>query len=177
LGALCVVYTDVIACPLPSPTARGGVNASDGVLAFRAFSAADTEEALAAAPCASTMWTMLFLLRKVTSAPEPLWVQPSGYLIEYAGAPVSVNVRKFWLSGMSPVAAERASADRAPAAASGVLADPPGELVPALEPVLEVFALEPQPPAAASATAQDAPARSLNVKCMRVPSRYHLTIS
>ena len=28
-----------------------------------------------------------------------------------------------------------------------------------------------------SATAQDAPARSLDVKCMRVPWRYHLTIS
>ena len=42
----------------------------------------------------------------------PERVHPSGYLIENP-AERAANVRNTWLSGMSPVAAERASADSA----------------------------------------------------------------
>src|SRR5580700_8812736 len=55
---------------------------------------------------------MLFLSEKVTLRPSPLRVQPSGYDMLYP-ATGSVKVRNTWLSGMSPVAADCASADRA----------------------------------------------------------------
>ena len=53
-----------------------------------ACSARVTDAAVGGGPDAITTWTMLFLLRKVTFAPAPLCVQPSGYLIEYAGVGV-----------------------------------------------------------------------------------------
>src|SRR5438105_4926534 len=55
------------------------------------------------------MRAMLFLSRKVTRAPAPCCAHPSGYLIEYAAA-ASRKLMNTWLSGMSPVAAEVASA-------------------------------------------------------------------
>jgi two-component system, OmpR family, response regulator len=56
---------------------------------------------------------MLFLSWKVTFLPDPRCVQPSGYLMAYPAARLR-NVRNTWLSGMSPVAADLASADSAP---------------------------------------------------------------
>src|SRR5256714_5173105 len=67
--------------------------------------------AVGAAPELTTTRTMLFLSRNVTSDPLPCCAQPSGYFIEYAAA-ASRNLMKTWLSGMSPVAAEVASACR-----------------------------------------------------------------
>ena len=68
---------------------------------------------------------MLFLSEKVTFRPSPLRVQPSGYDMLYP-ATGSVKVRNTWLSGMSPVAADCASADRAatPCALPAVDVDP-----------------------------------------------------
>src|SRR5438552_1775582 len=60
-------------------------------------------------PAVTTTRTMLFLSRKVTRAPTPCCAHPSGYFIEYAAA-ASRKLMNTWLSGMSPVAAEFASA-------------------------------------------------------------------
>src|SRR5450756_2145464 len=48
---------------------------------------------------------MLFLSLMVSVLPEAFWAQPSGYFIEKPAA-LSFTVRKTWLSGTSPVAAE-----------------------------------------------------------------------
>ena len=64
--------------------------------------------------------TMLFLSWKVTWVPEPLCAQPSGYFINQPAA-AERKTRKTWLSGMSPVAAELASAWRAPAPVAGAV--------------------------------------------------------
>src|SRR5439155_15373079 len=52
--------------------------------------------------------------RKVTRAPVPRWAHPSGYFIEYAAA-ASRKRMNTWLSGMSPVATDVASACKADA--------------------------------------------------------------
>src|SRR5881227_784760 len=95
------------------------------------------------------MWTRLFLSRKLTSPPDPFWAQPSGYEIEYAAA-LSWNVRKTWLSGMSPVAALFASADSAPAPAP----PPPDE-----EPPVDELLPDELPQAASAST--DRPSASV----------------
>src|SRR5438094_9719466 len=79
-----------------------------------AFSCAVTDAGVGRLPEAITTCTRLFLSRKATLRPEPLWVHPSGYLIAYP-AVLLWNTRKIWLSGMSPVAAECTSAASAPA--------------------------------------------------------------
>src|SRR4051794_3398990 len=75
-------------------------------------SSATSDRALACVgrgPVATTTRAMLFLSRNVTLFLAPCCAQPSGYLIEYAAAAFA-NVRKTWLSGMSPAAAALASA-------------------------------------------------------------------
>src|SRR5437588_8442490 len=94
-------------------------------------------------PWTTTTRTMLFLSRKVSRMPPPLCAQPSGYFIDHPAA-ASWKTRKTWLSGMSPVAAEAASACSAP----GPVLDPP-DVVVGSPCVTEE--LEPQP---ASATAE-----------------------
>src|SRR5436309_7073931 len=95
---------------------------------------------------------MLFLSRKVTRAPAPCCAQPSGYFIEYAAA-ASRKLMNTWLSGMSPVAAEFASACKADAAELVVvLADTVADLV-AVRPVSlgVLLLLEPQPATSSAA--------------------------
>src|SRR5437660_12903055 len=65
-------------------------------------------------PWATTTRTRLFLSLIVgLSDPEPWIVHPSGYFIEN---PALWSTRNTWLSGMSPVAADCASAESAPGA-------------------------------------------------------------
>src|SRR5439155_8512916 len=71
------------------------------------------EAGVDAAPLTTTTRTMLFLSRKATCLPEPFCAQPSGYFIDQPAARFR-KTRKTWLSGMSPVAAEFASACKAP---------------------------------------------------------------
>src|SRR5437764_13723848 len=64
------------------------------------------------------MCTTLFLSRKVTSRPDPVCAQPSGYFIDHPPDALS-NTRKTWLSGMSPVARLALSDVSAPTGAGG----------------------------------------------------------
>ena len=96
---------------------------------------------------------MLFLSRKVTRAPVPCCAHPSGYFIEYAEA-ASWKRMNTWLSGMSPVAADVASACRADGAEPLVVrAGAVAEAVVVWPPALgALLLLEPQPATSSAAT-------------------------
>ena len=101
----------------------------------------------------------------VTLPPEPFWVHPSGYFIEKP-AVLLENTRNTCVSGMSPVAAEFASADNAPGAAVDEEAGEvgvagAGDVV--LFGALEEEPEEPQPAAATASTA--ATARVVHRSC------------
>src|SRR2546423_3821718 len=114
---------------------------------------ARTCETVGSFPVVTTTRTMLFLSRKVTRSPEPVCAQPSGYFIEYPALGLW-NVRKTWLSGMSPAAADCASACRAPGVvellALGAVTVPVEELVEPWAGVGAAACFEPQPATASS---------------------------
>src|SRR4051812_33709303 len=128
--------------------ARGAcVTTRVGFFALSFASSALTLATVGAAPLPIAARTRLFLSWNVTWPPLRFWAQPSGYFIEKPSF-ASLKVRKFWLSGMSPVAADLASADSAS-----------GDPEPALLVVLEPDEL-PQPVTAA------APAAAMRMRCL-----------
>jgi hypothetical protein len=110
-----------------------------------------TVAGVGAGPDEIATWTRLFLMRNVTLFPEPDWVQPSGYFIENP-AERSLYTRKTWLSGMSPVAAERASAERVPAPDDCPLPPLDAACVLFADDVLDELLLDPQPAARPAST-------------------------
>jgi len=153
-GRLAVVYEALMAGPVASAIAFDGVKEREGWECLSVCSWAATEAVVGTAPGPTSTCTRLFLSEKDTFPPVPLCVQPSGYFIDHP-ADASVKTRKTWLSGMSPVAAECASAERAPAAPdveAGAEEAPP-ELLGADEAVdAEELLEEPQPDAPSPAT-------------------------
>ena len=138
-----------------------------------------TDAGVGAAPSRIATRTRLFLSRNMTSRPVPVWAHPSGYFIRQppAGSP---NVRKTWLSGMSPLAALAASEPSAPtgsavvAGAAAVVAAGAGAAdVVAAGPVgpVENTVDDAPPPQAATSTASGGSTATARVSCMSAGSR------
>ena len=114
---------------------------------------------------------MLLLSRNETCFPNPFCAQPSGYFIDHLEGAFR-KARKTWLSGMSPVAAEFASAWSAGGGAWAVVVavdarclEAGGETLVAGALVVDFDAEEPPQPASQTTTQKEAAASAIRRIC------------